>query len=435
MPPPLEPRDVAETVLTVKRRSQWSISRREKPIKGNKTLMIGKIMTYNQQKLNGLMSEAQTITAAYKSGTMTEAQNNRLKTINTEIDAQVKARNELTQSENLLNALNSGTESKGSGQVVGKRLTTEAVKSTAQNLARQLSNSETKAAITSGTFEAPLAGVEFHPTETPYLSRYLYGFLPLKPRPEAHYAYMRANTSQNNATTVAPGQKKPTSEFDYERIDDKLRTFAHLSDPVDELILGDFDALAEFIGLELCNGLMAAVDAQIIAGRGIDGESNRSEMVGLANMPGKLVVTPDTADAVPALHLIRKAKTALNSKGQNPLLVVLNPVEYENIELTQLTTGEYLTPGAPWSATTGQIWGMQTIQSPGVPLGQAYVIDPTALYLSTDTSGIRLAVSNQSGDDFEYNRVRFRAEGRWNVDVLRPFGIARVNFTQEAANA
>lgn len=113
------------------------------------------------------------------------------------------------------------------------------------------------------------------------------------------------------------------------------------------------------------------------------------------------------------------------------------PQGFGEIDLTQISDGSYLAPGAPWTSTNAETtkpWGLTVTISSGVEPGMAYVIDASALQLSTDTQGVSLAVA-QPNDTFMRNQVVFRAEGRFDLDVLRPRGVAKVSFQPVAAPA
>ena len=392
--------------------------------------MIGNQMNTNQN-LNALVTEAKSIQTAYKSGTMTNAQKNRLRTINEDI--------QMAQSEHLLDQLNSGTESKGNTGLESKTvLTTASLKTAARDLAGQITeragaDSERKSLVTAGTFDAPLSGMEVVGNHSPLIDRNVWSALPLRVRHETSYGYLQQTTREHNAGTVADGALKPVSDYQMEPAQGSLRVLAHLSSPLPEMLLSDNDALAQFVANEMLTGLMVGLDKQILAGDGVS-DTTVDNIVGLANTSGVLSIAPDTAD-VPVLNLIRKAVTAVMLAGGNATHLIISPQDFEEIDLTQISDGSYLAPGAPWSSTNAETtkpWGLSVIVSSGVEPGMAYVFDANALQLSTDTQGVRLAVTNQAGELFQRNQLMMRAEGRFNLDVLYPRSIAKVHFAPVA---
>lgn len=385
------------------------------------------------QKLNALTVEAKDIIAAYKSGTMTETQRARLTTLTGEIEARKAKVDQIKAGEALLAGIGS-EDGNHSPAIRGQRLTREAVHKTAGSLARQVTTNSltlgTKAAIT-GVYQS-----EWGETITAYTTPLapsltsLFTAIPLALHEQEHYSYLRTGDNDFQADTVVKGELKPTSTFRVEHKQDRLRMFAHLSDPCNEQVLEDAPVLHQFLGRGLSDGLLLALDRQIINGRGpaaaTENEPARDEIVGLANADGILDLETDAS--IGMLNSIRKAITAISiASGASPNTVVLHPAQYEQLELQQLADGAYLLDASPVSLHTNKLWGLNVTLSQGVEIGEAFVFDSNALTLSTDKKGIRLAVSHASEDDFMRNNVRFRAETRFNLDVINPKGVARVH--------
>lgn len=400
------------------------------------------------QKLHALTTEAQGIIAAYKSGTMTDAQRSRLTTLNAEIEARKTEVDQIKAGEALLAGIGSEDGGRTTG-AKGRRLTRGTVQKTAGHLATQIARNShsmgTKAAIT-GVYQS-----EWNPNITVYSTPLapsrvsLFSSLPLALHGQEHYSYLRTGENDLRADTVVKGELKPTSSFGVEYVQDRLRMFAHVSDPCNEQVLEDAPVLHQFLGKGLSDGLLTALDRQIINGRGstvanraadygissqtseegTESEPARDEILGLAHADGILVV--DVDQNIGMLNSIRKAITTISlASGAEANTVVMHPAQYEELELKQLTDGAYLLESSPVSLHTNTLWGLNITLSQGVEIGEAFVFDSNVLQLSTDEQGIRLAVSNNVGDDFQRNNVRFRAECRFNLDVINPKGVAHI---------
>src|SRR5439155_13445792 len=65
------------------------------------------------------------------------------------------------------------------------------------------------------------------------------------------FDYLRQTVRTNNAAPVAPGAAKPTSIFTLELVEDRVRTIAHLTEPVQRQQIADIDRLQSFLEGEL----------------------------------------------------------------------------------------------------------------------------------------------------------------------------------------
>ena len=79
------------------------------------------------------------------------------------------------------------------------------------------------------------------------------------------FSYLQQSVRTNNAAVVAEGERKSTSVYTMIRIDDRVDTVAHLSEPIPRQYLEDAPLLRQFFDSELCYGLDLALDAEIVA--------------------------------------------------------------------------------------------------------------------------------------------------------------------------
>ena len=80
------------------------------------------------------------------------------------------------------------------------------------------------------------------------------------------FAFLRQTGRTNRATTVARGALKPSSDYEITRVEDRCRTVAHLSTPIQRQDLDDATTLQEFVSAELVYGLGQAVEDQLLNG-------------------------------------------------------------------------------------------------------------------------------------------------------------------------
>lgn len=219
---------------------------------------------------------------------------------------------------------------------------------------------------------------------------------------------------------------KPTSVLTTTAVQDRARVIAHLSEPAPIRLLRDLEGLQVWAANEMAEGVLDALEKQIIQGNGT-GE----------NMTGILAVagTVPVAFATDAPATLRKALTAMQTAGETPNAVVLHSTDAEGINLTRWgTAGGFLTGGfandtGNGFGTSANIFGPEITRviSPNVPAGTAVLGDWQKLRLY-----VREAVNillDMSGDLFTHNQFIARGEGRFGIGVLRPSAFAVVDLT------
>jgi HK97 family phage major capsid protein len=254
------------------------------------------------------------------------------------------------------------------------------------------------------------------------------------------FAFMRQTVRQSNAAPVAPGAVKPTSVYTFERIQDRARVIAHLSEPIARQDLSDAPLLQEFISAEMAFGLEMELEDQVLNGTGI-GEN----LTGLANTAG--VQTVARIDALTDMGLIktlRRAITMLESIGLEGTGFVMSPADWELVETSAAeTSGDLLLTNAgaavPIDRAARRLFGIPVVPTPSCPPGTAYLADftgSTTLYIREeavlswsehlwlpDGGGVGIGASL-----FSTNQVVFRSEMRAGFGVDRPTGVVKISL-------
>lgn len=243
--------------------------------------------------------------------------------------------------------------------------------------------------------------------------------LPVTVRSGPTYRYLRQTARTNNAAIVAAGGTKPTSVFTIEEVDGKLEVFAHLSEPIDKYLLSDAAELSRFIGAEMLYGLNLAVETEVLSGAGTAGH-----LTGILATSG----VQTQAFSVDKLTTLRAAITKLESIGYTASAFGLNPADWETIETTRNTGGNFDLNG-PVDRAGRKVWGVPVVLSTGLTAGTALALDASAATISTDAQGIETKWSDQSGDLFDKNQLKVRTEGRFNIDVVAPAAIVVATLT------
>lgn len=248
------------------------------------------------------------------------------------------------------------------------------------------------------------------------------------------FSYLQETVRQHNAAPVATGEKKPTSVYTVERVDDRVRTIAHLTEAIPRSYLADIGLLRDYIRMVLREGYELELEYQIIQGDGT-GEN----FTGMLNTAGIQVVTY----AVDVLSTCRRAITALEVQPIRPGAFVIHPEDWETFELQTEDTGGYLmsdgTRVVPVDRAKRQLWGYPVALSLGIPEGTGILADWAGSTKAWEREEVRVDWSEafhvpatvydaDATSGFERNEIKFRAEGRAGFGVLRPAGIVEIEL-------
>jgi HK97 family phage major capsid protein len=226
------------------------------------------------------------------------------------------------------------------------------------------------------------------------------------------FAYLRQSVRQNAAAIVPEGSVKPTSTYTFVRIEDKLDVVAHLSEAIPRFWIADNVALERFLGSELEYGLQVAVEAMII-----------SDVAGTSGIQSQ-------SYSVSVLQTVRKSLTKLETQGYTSASIVLNPNDFEGIELALSTVNAVEHLSLPFDAASRRLWGTPLVVTNAVAAGVAYSLASGAVQVMTDSQGVEVTWSEQSNaTDWSENKIRARCEGRWATAVLAPLGCVSCDLT------
>jgi HK97 family phage major capsid protein len=247
------------------------------------------------------------------------------------------------------------------------------------------------------------------------------------------FSYLRETTRTHRARPVAVGEKKPQSNYVLERIDDRIRTIAHLSEPIPRNWLSDAPNLENYVNMTLRAGVLLELEHQILQGSGLD-----------EDLPGVTNVANVNVQPFVTNHLVttRKAVTALELRPVTPSGWIMHPVDWEIIELSTASgSGEFLIESSPVDRARRRLWGLPVALTLGIDEGVALVADwRTAVTLHEReqtridwSEGFKMdatAYEENPGTGFQHNMVQFRGEGRWGLEINRPTAICEVTLSE-----
>jgi len=250
--------------------------------------------------------------------------------------------------------------------------------------------------------------------------------------------YVQINTTTNNAGTVAEatssalptqnqttgalvnnagGGYKPESGMTFTKATTNVKTIAHWM-PATKRALSDAAQIRTLIDGFLLYGLEEELEDQMLAGNGT-GEN----FLGLANVSGVQTVTTGADN----FARTRAARRLVRTVGRtNPSAFVMNPVDWEGIDLAKNSQGTFYGAG-PFALTQPVLWGLPVVESEAVAAGTAWCAD-WHMAILWDREQASIQVTDSHADFFIRNLVAILAELRAAFAVIRPAAFVKITL-------
>lgn len=234
--------------------------------------------------------------------------------------------------------------------------------------------------------------------------------------------YMKETAFTNAADTVAEGALKPESTLRFDQETDQVHKIAHWL-PVTEEMLEDVPALRSYIDARLRLGVQLAEENKLL-----NGAASPAELTGILNRTG--LRTSEAAGGSPedpnADAIFRQMMGIFNDSFVMPDGIVLNPLNWQTIQLMKDTSGAYMGGGPFMSAPVPRLWGLPVVATPVIAAGTGLVGAFRQAAQIFRKGGIRVEASNSHDDYFIRNLVAIRAEERLALAVYRPGAFGKV---------
>ncbi|MEU6229978.1 phage major capsid protein [Streptomyces sp. NPDC047042] len=239
--------------------------------------------------------------------------------------------------------------------------------------------------------------------------------------------YMRdtsgPQSTWNAAAVVAEGADKPKSgPFTFDLISTSLKTVAHWV-PVTRQAADDNSQLMGYINGRLTYGLEYKLDRQILTGNGT------TEMQGILTTSGIGTYQPPSGNTDAKLITVRKAKTQGELALYPPDAIVMNPLDWQDIELDTDANGQFRVittvtdSGAPM-----RIWGLTVVTSVAMAAGTALLGGYRMGATLWERQGITILMTDSHAELFTANTLVVLAERRANVAVHTPAAFVKITF-------
>lgn len=230
-------------------------------------------------------------------------------------------------------------------------------------------------------------------------------------------------TQRNAASQSSRGGLKGYLDVTFDAVNKSVETIAVLS-KVTEQDIDDAPRLVGIINSEMRLDVKVEEERQLLHGDGADGE-----IEGLYAQGVETTYEFDRAAVGDTLiDTIRRMRTDLRKRRVTPNAVLIDPIDWEDVELTKSTADEHYIWGMITDLRGPRIWSLRVVESDAmthpttlerrVLMGD--FVRGTFLY---DRHDVRLAVGFVD-DDFARNLRTLRAEERVALAVKRPFAFS-----------
>jgi len=235
--------------------------------------------------------------------------------------------------------------------------------------------------------------------------------------------YVRETGFTNGADMVKenPDNPKPESDLSFDLDSAKVGTIAHWI-RASRQVLQDVGMLQGYIDGRLLYGLKLREEAQLLKGDGKGLNIN-----GLWTQASTYVNPGVSVQHETMLDRLRIAMLQAELAEYTADGIVLNPIDWTQIELTKTADNAYLFATPRGLAAPG-LWGRPIVSSRSMDHG-AFLVGAFALGAQGwDREDANITVSNQDRDNFVKNMVTILCEERVGLTVYRPEAFVKGGF-------
>lgn len=228
------------------------------------------------------------------------------------------------------------------------------------------------------------------------------------------------NAAPQYASPARENVTKPESGITFQLANAPVQTLAHWI-PVSKQVLDDAPMLQSYINGRLMYGLKLEEEDQLLNGNG-----NGANLSGLLDS-GNFVAYNRSQTGDTNIDTLRRAITQGALSEYNIDTLVLNPADWEEIELTKGTDGQYVWAN-PAMMGMPQMWGRRVIATNSIPSGTFLAGAFSMGAQIWDRQDASITVSLENSDNFVKNMATILAEERLALTVYRPSAFVSGSF-------
>jgi HK97 family phage major capsid protein len=230
----------------------------------------------------------------------------------------------------------------------------------------------------------------------------------------------------NNAAETAEGGSKPESVLEYSLVNMPVSTVAHWI-KISKQLASDNRALSAYVNTRMIYGVNRKVETQLVSGNGA--APNISGILDSGNYTAHGYSAAALGSTLQKLVLIRKMMADSAASGYAPDAILMNPIDWANIEIDLLTTTSNAVRVGVNSAGQQTLFGLPVIQSVGMTVDQVAVGAFGQAYMIHNREGVVVELSDSDSDNFTKNLVTIRAERRLALATERPAAVRAGDLT------
>lgn len=293
-------------------------------------------------------------------------------------------------------------------------------------------------AASAGALTRPMRRDEIirDPADRPMFVRQLFRSLPIS---DGAIEIMRENVFTNNAAPQQPAsansalgagefEDKPQSNITYELQQVNVKTMAHWM-PASRQVLNDIPRLRGEIDGRLMYGLQLINDAQLLYGDGTN-----QNLTGIFTDSGLndlgMLASGTTGDDIARAMIdhVRKGVTLCQlSEYYNVNGLVINPQDWETVELAKGSDGHYIWVSVPNGGET-RMWRVPVVVTNAVQPNDFALGDWQMAATVYDREQMSIRVSEHHDKLFIQNAVALLAEERLGFGIERPKALTKGSF-------
>lgn len=220
------------------------------------------------------------------------------------------------------------------------------------------------------------------------------------------------------AVQVTEGSAKAEASVDTAVQTANIATIAHWT-RASLQILSDAPALQKQIDNLLKYGVQAKLENELI--NGVGGSGKISGLLAQA--------TTFTPTEIHSGDMIGEAKTAMESAGWMPSLIVMNPKDWFAIASERADSGgngQYVL-GSPRDPSSANLWSTPVVTTPSLAVGTALVLDTQQVSILA-REDVTVMASREDGSNWTTNLVTVLAEMRAGLAVFAPGAVLKLSL-------
>lgn len=238
--------------------------------------------------------------------------------------------------------------------------------------------------------------------------------------------YVRETGFTNSAAPVAEAGARAQSDLKFDMVTVNVQNIGHFA-VASKNILADVPMLQSYIDTRMTYGLAQVEENQILGGDGTG--QNLDGLITQASAFDESTYSDASNDT--QIDTIRRAALQVRVAELRPTFVVLNPIDWANIELQKDSTDRYIWVNVQAGGSM-VLWRLNVVETTAITSGKFLLGAGTGAQIF-DREDASVTVSTEHSDFFTNGKAAILAEERLALAVYRPESFVYGEFTLGAS--